>query len=69
MAEISKVWIEEEECIACEACVDAAPDVLEMDGDMCKVQDQAKSPDFCKEHSDQVEAAADACPVGAVKSE
>lgn len=69
MAEISKVWIEDAECISCEACVDAAPDVLEMDGDVAKPKDEAKDAAYCQEHADQIEAAAEACPVGAVKYE
>lgn len=69
MADITKVWIEDGECISCEACIDAAPDILEMDGDTCKVKDAAKDPAFCTANSDQIEAAVESCPVGAIKCE
>lgn len=69
MAEVKKVWIDQDECISCEACVGEAPDVLEMVDDKAQPKAEAKSPDFCKQHSDQIIAAAEACPSDAVKYE
>ena len=69
MADVSKVWIEGDECISCDACVDACPEVFEMGDDTAVVKSEAKEPAFCKEHSDGIIEAADACPVEVIKYE
>lgn len=69
MAEVSKVWVEDDECISCEECVSAAPDVFEMDDDTAKVKPAAAAPEFCKEHSDAIVEAAETCPVDSIKYE
>ena len=61
---IKKVWVEEDECTSCEACVDEAPDVFEMD-DVAKV----KSGIDLDALEDQIVNAADICPVECIKYE
>jgi len=67
MAQVTKVWIDQDECIACEACVAETPEVLEMDDDTCIVKNN--DPAFLAEQTEQIQAAAEACPVDAVKYE
>ncbi len=67
MANVTKVWIEEDECIACEACIGEAPEILEMDDDKCVVK--TSDPAVLAENSEQIVAAAEACPTDAVKYE
>jgi ferredoxin len=69
MAEITKVWIEDDECISCEACVDACPEVFEMADDKAVIKAEAQDPEFLKQHSDKIAEAAEACPVSAIKFE
>ncbi len=62
---ISKVWIEEG-CISCNACIDAAPDVFELDdSDMCQVKAGAN----LAANEDAIKEAAESCPVEAIKYE
>lgn len=67
MAQVTKVWIEQDECISCEACIGEAPEVLEMDDDKCVVKNS--DPAFLAGQTEQILAAAEACPVDAVKYE
>ena len=69
MAEVTKVWIDADECISCEACVSEAPEVLEMVDDKAVVKPEAQNADFCKQHSDEIIASAEVCPSDAVKYE
>jgi ferredoxin len=69
MAEISKVSIDADECISCEACVDACPEVFEMNDDTCVVKAEAQNADFVKAHGDAIIEAAEGCPVDAIKYE
>ena len=69
MADMSKVWVDEAECISCEACVDACPEVFEMGDDSAVVKAEAQDPAFVQEHSDGITEAAEACPVDAIKYE
>ena len=69
MAEMTKVWIDEEACIACEACVEAAPDVFEMSDDTCVVKDEAKDADFVKSKAELIKEAVETCPTDAIKFE
>lgn len=61
---ISKVWIIEDECTSCEACVDEAPEVFEM-GDVAIVKDGV---DLNANEAKIVEAA-EICPVECIKYE
>jgi len=69
MAEATKVRIEDGECISCEACVEACPEVFEMNDDTAAVKAEAQDADFVKQHSDAIAEAVEACPVDAIKCE
>ena len=58
-----KVSVDKETCIGCGLCVDTAPEVFEMDGDVAVAKAEevpAGAEESCKE-------GADACPVEAIK--
>ncbi|HPD30383.1 MAG TPA: ferredoxin [Phycisphaerae bacterium] len=65
MAEVNKVSIDASECISCEACVDACPDVFEMGKDAAVVKAGAD----IQANSDGIVSAAEACPTSAIKYE
>ena len=67
MAEVTKVSIDNSECIACEACVDACSEVFEMGDDVCTLTAEAQDAEFVKQHSDGIIEAAEACPTDAIK--
>ncbi len=69
MAEVTKVWIEDGECISCEACTEALPEVFEMGDDVAVVKAEAQEAEFCRQHSDEIIEAAETCPVDAIKYE
>lgn len=69
MAQVTKVTINEEECISCEACVAEAPEVFEMVGDKAKVRQEANNPAALKEHSEKILAAVAACPNSSISCE
>ena len=59
-----KVRIDEELCTGCEECVDAVPDVFEMneDGELAKVKVETVPADL----EDAVQETADDCPAEAI---
>ena len=59
-----KVRIDEELCTGCEECVDAVPDVFEMneDGELAKVKVETVPADL----EDAVQESADDCPAEAI---
>jgi ferredoxin len=61
---LQKVWIEED-CTACELCVDTCPDVFEMGDEIAQVIGSA---DLIK-NGDCVIEAAENCPVEVIKYE
>jgi len=65
---ITKVWIEEG-CIVCDACETAAPDVFEVTEDSCIIRPDALKPDFNKPRTQNIEDAAEECPVDVIKFE
>ena len=80
---ITKVWIEEG-CIVCDACETACPEVFHVTEDTCTILGEvredgisdenrdAKNPlkgDTGEELEDQIEEAADGCPVEVIKFE
>ena len=69
MAEMTKVWVDESECISCEECVQVCPEVFEMGDDTAVVKAEAQDGDVIQEQSDAIAEAAEACPVDAIKYE
>lgn len=54
-----------EDCIACEVCVEMCPEVFEMADEIAQV----KVDPIPEEHEDTVREAADACPTAAIEVE
>lgn len=61
---IAKVWIEED-CTACELCVDTCPDVFEMGDEIAQVIAGAD----LEANEDCIREAADDCPADVIKFE
>lgn len=66
---ITKVWLEESECIACEACESSCPEVFEMKDGVCTVKPEAADPAYLAPLTDKIKEAAEACPVECIKFE
>ena len=64
---IKKLWIEEG-CIACELCVDNAPEIFEMKDDECSAIKPDAEGLFASLTEEIIEAAGD-CPVEVIKWE
>ena len=60
---MKKVWIDDE-CIACEACVEICPEVFKLEGEIAEVLEDA---DLSLDQA--IEEAADECPVDAIHYE
>ena len=61
---IRRVWIIEEDCTACGACADEAPEVFEVD-DVAKVKKGVNA----ASHETEIISAAELCPVECIKYE
>ena len=61
---ITKVWIEDG-CTVCNLCEDTCPEVFEVDDETCTVKEGV---DF-NEHEDEIQQAAEECPVEVIKYE
>ena len=69
MPEVTKVTIDQDECISCEACVAECEEALEMVEDKVALKAEAQDPEFLKQHSQGLIAAAEACPCDAIQVE
>ena len=80
---VTKVWIDEG-CIVCNACETTCPEVFEVTEDTCMIlpdvredgvrsenreEQSAMKPDVGEELADQIEEAAEGCPVEVIKFE
>ncbi len=63
---VTKVWIEEG-CIVCDACETASPEVFEVTEDSCIIRPDALKADFCRPRTDEINEAAEECPVDVIK--
>lgn len=66
---ITKVWLEEKDCISCEACEAGCPEVFEMRDGECFVKAEAQDPAYVAQHTDSIKEVAEACPVECIKFE
>ena len=69
MAEVTKITIDEDECISCEACVAECEEVFEMNDDKAVIKAEANNPEAFKKYSDAIVSAAESCPSDAIKLE
>lgn len=69
MPEVTKVTIEESDCISCEACVSECDEVFEMAGSTAVVKPAAQNAEFLKPRTEKIIAAKDVCPSDAIKLE
>ena len=60
-----KIVIDEDSCIACEACVEACEDVFYMEDDIAKVKDGAD----LEANADAIKQAVEDCPVECITIE
>lgn len=59
-----KVTLDADLCEGCETCVELAPDVFEMEGEVAVVKIDGDVP---SDQEDDVQEAADSCPVEAIE--
>ncbi len=64
---ITKVWLEEKDCISCEACESGCPEVFVMQDGECKIRPEASDPAYLARYSDKIKEVAEACPVECIK--
>lgn len=62
---VTKVWLEESDCISCEACESGCPEVFLMDNGECKIKPDAD----LAANTDAIKETAAACPVECIKFE
>jgi ferredoxin len=66
---VTKVWLEESDCISCEACESNCPEVFAMNDGECQVKPEASDPVYLAPISEKIKEAAAACPVECIKFE
>ncbi len=66
---VTKVQIQEDDCIGCEQCVTECDAVFEMADDKAIVKPDAQAPEVLAAKSDEIVNAANACPSEAIKYE
>jgi ferredoxin len=66
---VTKVWLEQSDCISCEACESNCPEVFVMTDGECNVKPEAADATYLAPLSEKVKEAAAACPVECIKFE
>ncbi|HQA00713.1 MAG TPA: ferredoxin, partial [Phycisphaerae bacterium] len=54
---VTKVWLEQSDCISCEACESNCPEVFSMGDGECKIKDEANDPAYLAPLSDKIQEA------------
>ncbi len=65
---VIRVWIEPG-CVACRACETMCPDVFEVRAETCIIRPEALDGGFTRPRTQEIMAAAEACPVEVIKFE
>jgi len=66
---VTKVWIEQSDCISCGACEATCPEVFVADGSEYTVKPEANNAAYLAPLLDTIKEAINGCPVECIKTE